>query len=362
MTTDTQPRGATFEARLAKVLVVDDDAANVRLLERLLRSAGYECIRSTTRSVEGLQLYAEDPPDVMLLDIKMAGLDGFEVLRRLRSIEPDYPPVLVLTGDLQHETRLKALEAGARDHVTRPFNVPELLSRVRNVAEVRILERLLRSEKALLAQRVAERTIELNATRLEVIRRLGRAAEYRDNETGLHILRMSKMSRLIGRAAGMSEAEAELLLNASPMHDIGKIGIPDNILLKPGKLDAAEWTIMRTHPTIGAEILGGHPSELLRTATEIAISHHEKWDGSGYPRGLSGEAIPLTGRVVALADVFDALTSKRPYKQAWSVEDALREVRRLRGSHFDPGVADAFEAVLPEIVAIKTQYAEPEGD
>lgn len=362
MTTDPQPRVTTFESSLAKVLVVDDDAANVRLLERVLRSAGYQDIRSTTRSVEGLQLYAEAPPDVMLLDINMAGLDGFEVLRRLRSIEPDYAPVLVVTGDLQHETRLKALEAGARDHVTRPFNVPELLSRVRNVAEVRILQRLLRAEKALLAQRVAERTVELHDTRLEVIRRLGRAAEYRDNETGLHILRMSKMSRLIGEAVGMSDAQAELLLHASPMHDIGKIGIPDNILLKPGKLDATEWTTMRTHTTIGAEILGGHPSELLRTAAEIALSHHEKWDGSGYPHGLAGERIPLVGRVVALADVFDALTSKRPYKQAWPIDDAVAEIRRLKGSHFDPGVAEAFEAVLPEMVAIKTQYAEPEGE
>jgi putative two-component system response regulator len=196
-------------------------------------------------------------------------------------------------------------------------------------------------------------------TRMEIIRRLGRAAEYRDNETGLHIIRMSKFSEILGRTAGMDADWCEMLLNASPMHDIGKIGIPDRILLKPGKFEPEEWEIMKTHAAIGAEILSGHHSDLMEMARVIAITHHEKWDGTGYPNGLKGEDIPLVGRIVALADVFDALTSERPYKKAWSVEDALGYLLENRGMHFDPNLVGVFEKVLPEILAVREQYAEP---
>jgi putative two-component system response regulator len=211
----------------------------------------------------------------------------------------------------------------------------------------------------ILEQKVRERTRELEETRMEIIRRLGRAAEYRDNETGLHIIRMSKFSQILGQATGMSDQDSGMLLNASPMHDIGKIGIPDSILLKPGKLDADEWEIMKTHSSIGAKILSGHPSELMQMAREIALTHHEKWDGSGYPGGLSGEEIPLSGRIVALADVFDALTSERPYKKAWAVDDAVSFIKENSGKHFDPTLVELFIDRLDEIIEVRDKYAEP---
>jgi len=217
----------------------------------------------------------------------------------------------------------------------------------------------LRSQNKTLEKRVQERTQELFQTQLEIIKRLGLAAEYRDNETGLHIVRMSQISALLAKAAGLDDVEAEMVLNASPMHDIGKIGIPDHILLKPGKLNSEEWVTMQTHTTIGARILSGHHSSLLEMACEIALTHHEKWDGSGYPKGLKGNDIPLTGRIVALADVFDALTSERPYKHAWTARDAVTLIKEDSGKHFDPRLVEQFLSLLPEIVAIKEKYAEP---
>lgn len=218
----------------------------------------------------------------------------------------------------------------------------------------------IRDQNVILERKVQERTAELNDTRLEIIRRLGIAAEYKDNETGLHIIRMSKMCQVLGKATGMTDKEAELLLNASPMHDIGKIGIPDRILLKPGKLDAEEWEIMQTHASIGADMLSGHPSDILGMAKEIALTHHEKWNGSGYPNGIKGDDIPLTGRICAVSDVFDALTSVRPYKKAWSVEDSVAEIERGKGAHFDPRLVDLFMENLDEFVSIKERHKEPE--
>jgi putative two-component system response regulator len=199
----------------------------------------------------------------------------------------------------------------------------------------------------------------LQRSRLQVVQRLGRAAEYRDNETGLHIIRMSNTSALLAREAGLETSRCELLLNASPMHDIGKIGIPDEILLKPGKLEPHEWQVMKTHTLIGADLLAGDESDLMMMAHDIALTHHEKWDGNGYPHGLRGEEIPLVGRIVALADVFDALTSKRPYKPAWPVERAVALIREQAGKHFDPELAGLFLSILPEILDIHNQYAEP---
>jgi putative two-component system response regulator len=227
--------------------------------------------------------------------------------------------------------------------------------------EVQLAMRMTYDQKDLLEQVVYERTREIRETRLQVVQRLGRAAEYRDNETGRHILRMSHMSALLAaQCSGWTEDDAEVLLHASPMHDIGKIGIPDAILLKPGKLTPEEWKIMQTHTTIGGDILSGDTSDLLRMAREIALSHHEKWDGSGYPLGLAGEAIPLTGRIVALADVFDALTSQRPYKNAWSIEDTLQLIRSEAGGHFDPQLVVLFLELIPEVLAIRDRYAEVE--
>jgi len=346
----------------AKILVVDDQPVNVKLLEKVLLADGYPNIISTTDSREAVSLYQQHQCDIVLLDLNMPHIDGFGVMSELREVAEDYPPVLVLTALKDRDSRVRALENGARDFVSKPFDRVELLSRIRNMLEVRLLNKAIKQQNQILEQKVHERTRELDETRLEIIRRLGRAAEYRDNETGLHIIRMSQYSQTLGLADGMTEAEADMLLNASPMHDIGKIGIPDNILLKPGKLTPEEWGIMKTHSTIGAEILSGHQSELMQVARQIALAHHEKWDGSGYPKGRAGDEIPLVGRIVAIADVFDALTTVRPYKKAWPVEDAVDYIAQNRGTHFDPRLADLFLKILPDILAIRARYPEPDVD
>lgn len=298
--------------------------------------------------------------DLILLDICMPELDGFEVMELLKKdAGGDYLPILVLTALADNQTRIRALQSGAKDFVTKPFNRHEILNRVRNILEVRQLHNQLLEQNAGLERQVRERTAELSETRLEIIQRLGYAAEHRDNETGLHIIRMSHFSALLARTAGLSGQEEEMILNASPMHDIGKLAIPDRILLKPGKLDREEWEIMKTHAKKGAEILEGHPSGLLKAAREIALCHHEKWDGSGYPNGLKEEEISIEVRIVAIADVFDALTSKRPYKESWPVEKAFAEIETCAGRHFDPKLAETFLTVKPEIQAIMERYAEP---
>ncbi|MBD3610532.1 MAG: response regulator [Gammaproteobacteria bacterium] len=346
----------------AKILIVDDQPANVMLLEKMLSSVGFNFVHSTTDPRTVLDMYQEYHYDLILLDISMPHLNGFDVMELLNQADKDsddYVAILVLTAQTDRETRIKSLELGAKDFLTKPFDRMEVLNRIRNMLEVRLLHNQLRDQNKILENKVRERTQELNETRMEVIRRLGRAAEYRDNETGLHIIRMSKYSQRLASATGMTDIQAEDILNASPMHDIGKIGIPDSILLKPGKLDADEWATMQTHTTIGAEILSGHTSSLMQMASEIALAHHEKWDGSGYPHKLSGEAIPLTARVVAIADVFDALTTERPYKKAWSIEDAITFLHEQRGMHFQPDLVDLFNDILDDILDIRSQHMEP---
>ena len=340
------------------IVVLDDEPANVSLLVQLLREGGHEDVHGLNDPRQLMALLDRHPIDLLLLDLNMPYLDGYQVIEQVQSLE--HPPcVLVLTAHVDRENRLRALESGARDFVPKPFDAAELLARVRNLVEMRHSQSSLRRQNQSLEGHVQERTRELHDTRLDIIRRLGRAAEFRDNETGLHIIRMSKISQIVGRAVGMSEAEAELLLNASPMHDIGKIGIPDRILLKPGKLDSDEWRIMQTHARIGADLLDGHDAPLLTMARDIALTHHEKWDGSGYPDGRRDEEIPLVGRIVALADVFDALTSARPYKPAWPADKALAYIREQRGIQFDPQLTDLFMGCLDEIGEVSRQFAEP---
>lgn len=345
----------------ANILIVDDQKPNVRLLQKILGNAGYKNVIATTDPTQVESLYKEHDFDLVLLDIRMPKMDGFQVMAMLNELEHEsYVPVLVLTAQNDDATKLRALEAGAKDFLVKPFDQIEVMLRISNMLEVRLLHKQARNQNKILDQKVRDRTRELNETRLEVIRRLGRAAEYRDNETGFHIIRMSKFTQLIALKAGMDEGQAELLLNASPMHDIGKIGIPDRILLKPGKLDAEEWNIMRTHAKIGADILSGHDSALMGMASEIALCHHEKWDGSGYPNGLSGKDIPLSGRIVAISDVFDALTSVRPYKKAWPVEEAINEIERGAGKHFDAELVEVFHQTIPEILDVRSRYIENE--
>jgi putative two-component system response regulator len=344
----------------ARILIVDDEPANLKLLDKMLASQGYRQLVTIQDPREVLARYREVRPDLILLDINMPHLDGYQVMEQLKALDdPLLPPIVILTAQHGRDTLLRALAAGARDFIDKPFDRAELLMRVRNLLEAQLAHRLVHDQKAVLEDMVRARTEALNQTRLQVVRRLGRAAEYRDNETGLHIIRMSKTAALLAGKFGWSEADCELMLNASPMHDIGKIGVPDAVLLKPGKLDAGEWEVMQSHAAIGAELLSGDDSSLLVLAREIALTHHEKWDGSGYPQGLAGTAIPQSGRIVAVADVFDALTSARPYKQAWPVEAAVAYLRDNRGTHFDPAVVDAFLAQLDPILAIRASYLDP---
>ncbi|WP_058866271.1 HD domain-containing phosphohydrolase [Chloracidobacterium thermophilum] len=345
--------------RDARILVVDDLELNIKLLENLLAEAGYRRVFSTTDSRQVVGLYRELSPDLVILDLHMPYRNGFQVMEDLREIEHDsYIPVLVLTGLPDHATRLRALESGARDFLSKPFEHVEALTRIRNMIEVRLLHNEVREQNRVLEEKVRQRTQQLRETQLEIVRRLGRAAEYRDNVTGMHVIRMSHYCAELARAIGWNDEACEMLLHASPMHDIGKIGIPDRILLKEGKLTPEEWEVMKSHATIGAELLGGSTSPLMQMAMEIALSHHEKWDGSGYPNGLKGEEIPIVGRIVALCDVFDALTTERPYKQAWSVEAVIAEIDRQSGRHFDPNLVEAFKSILPRILQIRERYTE----
>ncbi|MDH5426369.1 MAG: response regulator [Gammaproteobacteria bacterium] len=345
----------------SRILIIDDEEANIVLIEKILSLAGYHNYCSTTDSSKAVELYKQHQSHLILLDLNMPDFDGFDVMSQLMLSESsdNLPSILVLTAQTDRDTRIRALNSGAKDYVHKPFDRVELLCRIKNQLEVKRLHETVQEQNNFLEEKVTERTKELQKTRLEVIHRLGLAAEYRDNETGLHIVRMSKISAELARAAGMSAIECDLLLNSSPMHDIGKLGIPDSVLLKPGKLDAIEWEVMKSHTIIGAEILSGGDSELLLQAQLIAMSHHEKWDGSGYPKGLKGEEIPLVGRIVALADVFDALTSERPYKDAWGVTAAKKYIVEMSGKQFDPKLVEIFLRILPEIQKISDRYRDP---
>ncbi|MFP6847100.1 MAG: HD domain-containing phosphohydrolase [Pseudomonas sp.] len=320
------------------LLLVDDEATNLQVLRHILQD-DYRLLFAKD-GTKALEMAERERPDLILLDVMMPGMTGYTVCESLKAQEPLRAiPVIFVTALADVEDEARGFSVGAVDYITKPVSPPIVRARVRTHLSL-------------------VRMDELRQTRLQIVQRLGMAAEYKDNETGLHVIRMSHFSKVLALAAGFSEAAAEELLNAAPMHDVGKIGIPDAVLRKPGKLDEQEWAVMRQHVEIGAQIIGEHASGLLRTAQRIALSHHEKWDGSGYPNGLSGEDIPLEGRIVAIADVFDALTSVRPYKAAWSVEDAVELLNRERGRHFDPHLVELFIQQLPAILEIKERWAE----
>lgn len=345
-----------------RILAVDDEPVNLKLLERMLNGSGYRNLELVADPREVIGRYRAARPDLILLDLNMPYLDGFGVLDALRELnDPLLPPVVILTAQHGKDFLLRALSAGARDYLTKPFDRNELLMRVRNLLDAYLAHRLLDDQNQVLEERVRQRTEELRRTRLQVVQRLSMAAEYKDEETGHHVLRMSHTSALLAQQLGWSESFCELMLHASPMHDIGKIGIPDAILLKPDRFEPYEWDIMKSHVEIGARLLEGDDSDLMRMAREIALCHHEKWNGSGYPSALAGEAIPQSGRIAAIADVFDALTSRRPYKQAWTVAAALDYIRDNRGRHFDPVVVDAFLEALPDVLDIRDRFSDPEG-
>jgi putative two-component system response regulator len=356
---------AEVDRRNDKILVIDDDEAALRLMKRRLERDGFSNVIATPLPKLGLELFESSEPDLLILDLNMPEMDGFEVLKALRNMHPEQlakTPVLILTGEGAHEKKLQALAMGARDFLPKPFDPVELVIRVRGNLEVRGLLHRITKHSEELDLKVKQRTAELERANFEIINRLMSAAEYRDDDTGSHIQRMSRYAELVAQAMGLPEHRCEQILKASPMHDIGKIGIPDSILLKPGKLTPEEWDVMKSHTTIGANLLANGTSELIQLAETIALTHHEKWNGQGYPNGLSGTSIPLVGRIVAVCDVFDALTSERPYKKAWEVERALEVIRGDSGTHFDPDVVEAFFKVLPEILRIKEQMHDQSQD
>ncbi|MDO9451444.1 MAG: two-component system response regulator [Stagnimonas sp.] len=333
------------------VLVVDDTPFNIDVLRGVLSSA--YTLKVATNGEKALALANSHPqPELVLLDVMMPGMDGYEVCRRLKLEDRTRNiPVVFVTSMSEVEDERKGFESGGVDYITKPVSPPLVQARVATHLRLYAHERHL-------TELVKARTQELEQTRLEIIRRLGRAAEFKDDETGQHVIRMSHYTRILAEACGMAPDDVEVLFNAAPMHDIGKIGIPEAILLKPDKLDEEEWKVMRKHPAIGAGIIGRHAHPLLHTARIVALTHHEKWDGSGYPRGLSGEQIPLSGRIVAIADVFDALTSERPYKKAWPVEEAVALLKNNAGSHFDPTLIALFIACLPDVMKVRAMYAD----
>jgi putative two-component system response regulator len=347
------------------ILVVDDQPQNIELLEAHLVPHGYEIIRAANGE-QALETLSGSQVDLILLDVMMPGMDGFEVTRRVRLDSKNrLLPIVLVTALREPEDRVRGIEAGCDDFISKPVDKNELLARVRSLLKVKAYNDLMSNYRKELESEVTSRTGELKhafekikAASLETIYRLSMASEYKDEATGAHIKRMSRYSAAVARRLGLDESTIETILYAAPMHDLGKIGIPDGILLKPSKLDPVEWEIMKQHTVIGAKILAGSEAEFIRLGATIALSHHEKWDGSGYPDRLKGTEIPIAGRIIAIADVFDALTSKRPYKETFSVEKSLGIIREGKGSHFDPDVLDAFFSIQDEILVVKEQYAD----
>jgi cyclic di-GMP phosphodiesterase len=339
----------------ARVLIVDDEQANIQLLARILDTAGYSNVRSTTdpRAVEAM--LGEYDPDLVFLDLLMPGMDGQEVLAMIQSHLSDgaYLPVIILTSDHTPDARRRGLAAGAQDFLTKPLSPSEVRLRARNLLQTRFLHQELRGHNERLEHQVAERTAELESARLQTLLRLARAAEYRDDETGEHTKRVGRLAASLARSGGLPRPLVETIGLVAPLHDVGKIGIPDSILLSAERLSPEQLRVMQTHCQIGHALLSDTGVPLLDAAAEIALSHHECWDGSGYPGGLAGEAIPVSGRIVAIADTYDALRSSRPYKKAWPRQKARAEIEASAGRQLDPHLVEVFLAMrLPRTAAV----------
>lgn len=339
-------RAATRREKLetARILIVEDDPSIVMLLQWMLRQEGYRNLATTSDARQVVTLFRTFHPDLVLLDLHLPYRSGLSLLEEIRSelSEDEYLPVLVLTGDISAEAREKALTSGAKDFLRKPFDQIEVLLRIENLLETRFLHRRLADRRAELEREVEERTRELQAAQIEILDRLTTAVEMHDDITGHHTRRVGEVAASVASVLGLDTQKVDLIRRAAPLHDVGKVGIPDTLLKKPGPLTEEEFGLVKTHTTIGARMLEGGASELMRVARDIALSHHERWDGTGYPHGLRGEEIPLPARIVALADYCDALAHDRPYRKAWSREKIRKEVRRQSGAHFDPQVVEAF--------------------
>ncbi len=331
------------------ILIVDDTPENLIILSEILKP--FYKVKVANNGHKALNLIAAgDMPDLILLDIMMPELSGYEVCKKLKN-DPltRNIPIIFVTALSDYEDEAEGLGLGAVDYITKPVHASIVLARVKTQMTLLQYQRNLE-------QKLEERTEEIVLTRMEVIRQLGRAAEYKDNETGTHILRMSAYTKIISKKIGLDNVRAELIFLSAPMHDIGKIGTPDHILRKNGELSPEEWEIVKAHPLQGAEIIGNHQSALLQTARVVALTHHEKFDGTGYPYGIKGYDIPLAGRIVAIADVFDALTSQRPYKEPWNLERAVEYLVAQKGKHFDPELVDAFLSCMDEIKEVMAKF------
>lgn len=341
------------------VLIVDDTDINLILFSALVKKLD-DCVAHTfTRAGDALVWAKDNDPDLVIVDYMMPDIDGLEFIRLLREVPGrNAVPVVMITANDQKQLRYRALDLGANDFLTKPVDKVEFLARTRNMLLVSDARKQLADRASWLADEVRKATAEIVARERETVFRLCKAAEYRDPETGAHILRMAHYSQLIARGLGLSVPEQELLLEAAPMHDIGKVGIADKILLKPGRLDPEEFEIMKQHAVYGYELLQGSSSKVLQAGAEIAHGHHERFDGSGYPLGISGSDIPIFSRIVAVADVFDALTSERPYKRAWTLEAAVDFLVQGSGKHFDPNCVQAFLNAWDDVMEIRGRYRE----
>ncbi len=364
-----------FDNRIldSKILIIDDDMAVGMCLEEMLKDNDYQMVRYISDSRQAADVYRQYIPDLVMLDIRMPHIDGFGVMEEIRKIDSKrFVPILVLTGETEEEICLRALSMGASDFLNKPYKASEVLARIKNLLKVRQLQHQLENRMDFLEEKVNDRTSQLrkavqeldamNAAvkeaYIETIYRLTRATEYKDEETADHVKRLSLYASTLGKYIGMNDAHVELLLYASPMHDIGKIGIPDRILFKGSKLDEEEWKIMKTHTTIGYEILKESKAPVLKMGAIIALGHHERWDGSGYPNGVKGEQIPIEARILQLVDVYDALRSKRHYKEAFDHETACKIILqgdsdgRVKPVHFDPKLLEVFRSNHAEFAKI----------
>jgi putative two-component system response regulator len=339
-----------------RVLLVDDTKTNIDILVQTLKDDFK--LGVALNGKKAIEYAMNNPVDLILLDVLMPEMDGYDVCKQLKDNPETHDiPIIFITAMDAPEHKTRGFEMGAVDYITKPFDISEVKARVRTHLTLISAQAELKDQNSMLEQKVRERTRELEETQIEIINRLGLASEYRDEGTGQHVQRMSQYCRLLGQAAGMPEAEYELLALASTMHDAGKIGIADKILLKPGALNDEEWEEMKKHSIIGGELLSGSASRLMQLAEIIAKTHHERWDGSGYFEGLRGEEIPLVGRIVCICDVFDALVSERPYKKAWTVNEAFEEIKNWSGTHFDPDLADTFISLRPQLQTIIDKWS-----